>query len=53
MSAAHGAAPAASDEVHQPVFAGKALQKLEALFPRFPTRQACLLPALWIIQEER
>jgi NADH-quinone oxidoreductase E subunit len=53
MSAAHGAAPAASDEVHQPVFAGNALQKLEALFPNFPTRQASLLPALWIIQEER
>lgn len=44
---AHGA------ETHEPVFAGKALEKLEALFPKYPNKQACLLPALWIIQEER
>jgi NADH-quinone oxidoreductase E subunit len=44
----HGA-----DEEHQLVFTGPAREKLEALFPKFPTRQACLLPALWIIQEER
>ncbi|HLG06892.1 MAG TPA: NAD(P)H-dependent oxidoreductase subunit E [Gemmatimonadales bacterium] len=36
-----------------PVFTGGALQRLEALFPLYPTRQACLLPALWIVQEER
>jgi NADH-quinone oxidoreductase E subunit len=35
------------------VFTGAARDKLEALFPRFPTRQGCLLPALWIVQEER
>jgi NADH:ubiquinone oxidoreductase subunit E len=36
-----------------PVFTGPALAKLEALYPKFPTKQACLLPALWIIMEER
>jgi len=40
-------------EVQEPVFTGKALAKLEALFADFPTRQACLLPALWIVMEER
>lgn len=40
-------------EAHQPVFAGQALERLEALFPKYPNKQACLLPAIWIIQEER
>ena len=47
----HATAPGA--ETHQPVFTGKALERLEALFPKYPNRQACLLPALWIVQEER
>ena len=38
---------------HEPVFTGAALERLEALYPKYPTKQACLLPALWIIQEER
>ena len=37
----------------EPVFVGKAREKLEALFPQYPTKQACLLPALWIVMEER
>ena len=57
MSQPHGAGapahPAAHDAPHQPVFTGKAKEHLEALFPKFPTRQACLLPALWIVQQER
>jgi NADH-quinone oxidoreductase E subunit len=53
MSAAHGGAPGATEEMHQPVFTGKARERLDALFPKFPTKQACLLPALWIVQEER
>lgn len=48
-STAHGHA----DAPHAPVFAGAALARLEALYPKYPTRQACLLPALWIVQEER
>jgi NADH-quinone oxidoreductase E subunit len=47
MSAAHADAP------HQPVFVGPVMARLEALFPSYPTRQACLLPALWMIQQER
>ena len=35
------------------MFVGSAKARLEALFPSYPTRQACLLPALWIVQEER
>ncbi len=27
--------------------------RLEALFPSYPTKQACLLPALWMVQEAR
>ena len=38
---------------HEPVFTGAALERLEALYSKYPTKQACLLPALWIIQEER
>jgi NADH-quinone oxidoreductase E subunit len=45
-----GAAAAAA---HEPVFRGRARERLEALFPLYPTKQACLLPALWIVQEER
>lgn len=41
------------EEVHQPVFTGATGARLEALFPKYPTRQACLLPALWMVQEER
>jgi NADH-quinone oxidoreductase E subunit len=40
-------------EHYEPVFHGAALARLEALFPKYPTKQACLLPALWIVQEER
>ena len=40
-------------EPHTPVFVGAALARLEALAPKYPTRMALLLPALWIVQEER
>ena len=53
MSAAPGAAAAPHDGAHPPVFTAQAMEKLKALFPKYPTRQACLLPALWIVQEER
>ena len=38
---------------HQPVFVGQTRARLERLFDDYPTRQACLLPALWMVQEER
>lgn len=43
----------AADAPHEPVFVGPVRQRLEALFPKYPTRQACLLPALWMVQEAR
>ena len=40
-------------ETYQPVFTGEPLQRLEDAQGRYPTKQAALLPALWIVQEER
>ena len=48
MSTAH--APATP---HEPVLVGATRARLEALFPKYPTKQACLLPALWLVQEAR
>ena len=47
MSQAHAEAP------HEPVFTGETLARLEALYPKYPTKMACLLPALWMVQEAR
>jgi NADH-quinone oxidoreductase E subunit len=41
------------DEPYQPVFTGEIRTRLEALFDKYPTKQACLLPALWMVQEAR
>ena len=41
------------DVVHQPVFVGTTRARLERLFEQYPTKQACLLPALWMVQEAR
>ena len=38
---------------YQPVLVGKRRQELDELFTRYPTRQAALLPALWMVQEDR
>jgi len=38
---------------YQPVFVGEIRARLEALFPKYPEKQACLLPALWLVQEAR
>lgn len=45
MSAGHDAPP------YVPVFQGETKARLEALAERYPTRQALLLPALWMVQE--
>lgn len=42
-----------ADTPHDPVFVGETLAKLEALVPKYPTRMALLLPALWLVQEAR
>ncbi len=41
------------DEPYEPVFTGDTLARLEDLITRYPTRQAALLPALWMVQEAR
>jgi NADH dehydrogenase (ubiquinone) flavoprotein 2 len=46
----HSAAPM---EEYRPVFVGPIRSRLEQLFTKYPTKQACLLPALWMVQEER
>ncbi|MGH7527576.1 MAG: hypothetical protein ACREMX_12835, partial [Gemmatimonadales bacterium] len=58
-TAAHGGQPrsggghGAEAVPHDPVFVGRTRGELEALFARYPTKQACLLPALWMVQEAR
>jgi NADH dehydrogenase (ubiquinone) flavoprotein 2 len=46
---AHGAPTVA----HELVFVGETRARLERLFGQYPTKQACLLPALWMVQEAR
>ena len=40
-------------EEYRPVFAGKVLEELQVILGRYPTKQAALLPALWVVQRER
>jgi NADH-quinone oxidoreductase E subunit len=45
-----GAAP---PEDVEPVFTGRTLERLNEILTRYPTKQAALLPALWLVQEAR
>lgn len=47
------AGASASETSYQPVFTGETMAALETLFERYPTKQACMLPALWMVQEAR
>ncbi len=38
---------------HAPVFTGARKEELDDILTRYPTKQAALLPALWIVQEDR
>ncbi len=49
----YGATAHAEPVRHEPVFTGATLARLQALFDKYPTKQACLLPALWLVQEAR
>ncbi|MBK8249255.1 MAG: NAD(P)H-dependent oxidoreductase subunit E [Gemmatimonadetes bacterium] len=40
-------------EPYTPVFVGEMKARLEDLLSRYPTRQAGLLPALWMVQEAK
>ena len=41
------------DENYQPVFVNARRTELDELLTRYPAKMAALLPALWIVQEER
>jgi NADH dehydrogenase (ubiquinone) flavoprotein 2 len=51
----HAVAPHGHDahEAYQPVFVGARRAELDTLLSRYPSKMAALLPALWILQEER
>lgn len=40
-------------EPHEPVFVGETRVALDRIVSRYPTRQAALLPALWMLQDAR
>jgi NADH:ubiquinone oxidoreductase subunit E len=50
---AQGAMAHGTDVPYEPVFVGEARATLERLFGDYPTKMACLLPALWMVQEAR
>ncbi len=41
------------ETTYEPVFTGDRRRELEALLGRYPVKQAALLPALWMVQEDR
>lgn len=41
------------DEPHIPVFTGEKRAELDRILARYPSKQAALLPVLWILQDER
>lgn len=45
--AAHDAGP------YEPVFVGTARERVDQILGRYPTKQAALLPVLWLVQETR
>lgn len=38
---------------YEPVFVGERRRQLDELLTRYPTKMAALLPALWMVQEDR
>ncbi len=50
--AAHGGG-GHGHEPYRPVFVGARRQQLDELLTRYPTKMAALLPALWMVQEDR
>jgi NADH-quinone oxidoreductase E subunit len=40
-------------EPYRPVFVGERRRELDELLTRYPTKQAALLPALWMVQHDR
>lgn len=50
---ADGATAHGATAPYEPVFVGETRARLERLFGSYPTKMACLLPALWMVQEAR
>ncbi len=50
---AHPSSTQAGTDAYEPVFSGAVLEQLGEIFARYPTKQAALLPALWIVQRAR
>src|SRR2546422_3383779 len=48
MSVSTHPTPQPGTEEYEPVFAGKTLEQLSEILTRYPTKQAALLPALWL-----
>ena len=46
-------APSLHGEPRMPVFIGARRQQLDEILTRYPTKMAALLPALWMVQEDR
>src|SRR2546422_9186130 len=53
MSVSTHPTPQPGTEEYEPVFAGKTLEQLSEILTRYPTKQAALLPALWLGQQAR
>ena len=51
--APHGDTGHGHRDEYQPVFVGDRRRELDAVLGRYPTKMAALLPALWIVQDER
>ncbi|MGH7516553.1 MAG: NAD(P)H-dependent oxidoreductase subunit E [Gemmatimonadales bacterium] len=52
----HGRGGAAGEHApapHEPVLVGEARATLDQIIARYPTKAACLLPVLWLVQEAR
>src|SRR5207244_2969854 len=53
MSAGAHSSPSVGPEEYQPVFTEQMLEQLQEILARYPTKQAALLPALWLVQRAR
>ena len=51
--ASHGARAHGHGDDYQPVFVGDKRRELDEILARYPKKAAALLPALWIVQNER
>jgi NADH-quinone oxidoreductase E subunit len=51
--AAHGDSGHNHGAPHEPIFVGARRAELDELLTRYPNKMAGLLPALWIVQQER